>query len=129
MKQVNFFLFWALISLVFFLSCKETSSELSLAGEWQFALDPADAGIGQEWQNKDLGDVVRLPGSLQEQGKGEDVSLDTRWTGQVVDKSGQALCRCSLVSEEGEYPLRLGEPTGYPLFGADTLGDDTLCGR
>lgn len=53
MKQVNFFLFWALISLVFFLSCKETSSELSLAGEWQFALDPADAGIGQEWQNKD----------------------------------------------------------------------------
>ena len=36
MKQVNFFLFWALISLVFFLSCKETSSELSLAGEWQF---------------------------------------------------------------------------------------------
>lgn len=87
MKQVNFFLFWALISLVFFLSCKETSSELSLAGEWQFALDPADAGIGQEWQNKDLRDVVRLPGSLQEQRKGEDVSLDTRWTGQVVDSS------------------------------------------
>ena len=87
MKQVNIFLFWASISLIFFLSCKETSSELSLAGEWQFALDPEDAGVGQEWQNKDLGDVVRLPGSLQEQGKGEDVSLDTRWTGQVVDSS------------------------------------------
>lgn len=87
MRQVNFFLFWASISLIFFLSCKETSSELSLAGEWQFALDPADVGIGQEWQNKDLEDVVCLPGSLQEQGKGKDVSLDTRWTGQVVDSS------------------------------------------
>ena len=54
MKQVNIFLFWASISLIFFLSCKETSSELSLAGEWQFALDPEDAGVGQEWQNKDL---------------------------------------------------------------------------
>ena len=40
MKQVNIFLLGALMSLVFFLSCKETSSELSLAGEWQFALDP-----------------------------------------------------------------------------------------
>ena len=87
MKQVNIFLLGALMSLVFFLSCKETSSELSLAGEWQFALDPADAGIGQEWQKKGLADVVRLPGSLQEQGKGDDVSLDTRWTGQVVDSS------------------------------------------
>lgn len=87
MRQVNFFLFWASISLIFFLSCKETSSELSLAGEWQFALDPADVGIGQEWQNKDLEDVVCLPGSLQEQGKGKDVSLDTQWTGQVVDSS------------------------------------------
>ena len=33
MKQVNIFLLGALMSLVFFLSCKETSSELSLAGE------------------------------------------------------------------------------------------------
>ena len=87
MKQVNILLFWASISLVLFLSCKGASSELSLAGEWQFALDPKDAGVGQQWQNKELGDVVRLPGSLQEQGKGEDVSLDTRWTGQVVDSS------------------------------------------
>ena len=69
MRQVNFFLFWASISLIFFLSCKETSSELSLAGEWQFALDPADVGIGQEWQNKDLEDVVCLPGSYKNRGK------------------------------------------------------------
>ena len=87
MRQVKFFLFWASLSLIFFLSCKETSSELSLAGELQFALEPADVGIGLEWQKKDLEDVVCLPGSLQEQGKGKDVSLDTRLTGQVVDSS------------------------------------------
>lgn len=68
-------------------SCRQEPSELPLAGEWQFALDPEDAGTGQEWQKKELGDVVCLPGSLQEQGKGKEVGPDTRWTGQIVDSS------------------------------------------
>lgn len=68
-------------------SCRQKPSELPLAGEWQFALDPEDAGTRQEWQKKELGDVVCLPGSLQEQGKGEEVGPDTRWTGQIVDSS------------------------------------------
>ncbi|WP_293670250.1 sugar-binding domain-containing protein [uncultured Parabacteroides sp.] len=87
MKLRNSVLFLLSIGLLSLMSCRKGPAELSLAGEWQFALDPEDAGIGQEWQNKELGDMVRLPGSLQEQGKGEDVSLDTKWTGQIVDSS------------------------------------------
>ncbi|OHB67988.1 MAG: hypothetical protein A2V70_09865 [Planctomycetes bacterium RBG_13_63_9] len=30
---------------------------------------------------------IRLPGSLQEQGFGEDVSVETKWTGGIVDRS------------------------------------------
>lgn len=30
---------------------------------------------------------MQLPGSLQEQGKGEDVSVTTQWTGQIVDSA------------------------------------------
>ena len=73
--------------LLLFFSCKEPGSELSLAGEWRFALDPQDVGIKQEWQKQVLGETLRLPGSLQEQGKGEDVGLNTQWTGQIVDSS------------------------------------------
>ena len=51
------------------MSCRRVPAELSLAGEWQFALDPEDIGVKQEWQNKELGETLCLPGSLQEQGK------------------------------------------------------------
>lgn len=68
-------------------ACQKDYAELSLAGEWQFALDPDDKGRDQQWQNKNLDETLHLPGSLQEQGKGEDVSVDTKWTGQIVDNS------------------------------------------
>ena len=87
MKLRNSVLFLMSIGLLSLMSCRRGPAELSLAGEWQFALDPEDIGVKQEWQNKELGETLRLPGSLQEQGKGEDVSLDTKWTGQIVDSS------------------------------------------
>lgn len=42
-----------------------------LAGEWSFKLDPSNAGISAQWFNKKFDDTVRLPGSLDENGKGE----------------------------------------------------------
>ena len=87
MKLRNSVLFLMSIGLLSLMSCRRGPAELPLAGEWQFALDPEDIGVKQEWQNKELGETLRLPGSLQEQGKGEDVSLDTKWTGQIVDSS------------------------------------------
>ena len=88
MKQRNLTFSTLLTGLLLLLfSCKEPGSELSLAGEWRFALDPQDVGVKQEWQKQVLGETLRLPGSLQEQGKGEDVGLNTQWTGQIVDSS------------------------------------------
>jgi hypothetical protein len=60
---------------------------LSLAGEWTFRLDPDDRGLVEGWWRQPLPDRVRLPGALQSQGFGEEVSVATRWTGQVVDRS------------------------------------------
>ncbi|MFO8012058.1 MAG: glycoside hydrolase [Phycisphaerae bacterium] len=59
----------------------------SLAGEWRFRLDPDDAGVRDEWFKDDLPDRIRLPGSLQEQGFGRDVSTETKWTGGIKDRS------------------------------------------
>lgn len=43
---------------------------ISLAGQWRFALDPANAGIGEGWFNKALADTVMLPGSTDTNKKG-----------------------------------------------------------
>ncbi len=60
---------------------------LPLSGVWRFELDPADEGLVASWENRALADRIRLPGVLQAQGKGEDVTVDTKWTGQIVDRS------------------------------------------
>lgn len=43
---------------------------LDLSGEWQFQLDPDSAGFRENWFARELTGVVRLPGSLDENGKG-----------------------------------------------------------
>jgi hypothetical protein len=83
MKQV---FFYVLLS-VGLISCRQAANEIDLSGEWAFALDPNDAGISEQWYGKALKEKIRLPGSLQEQGYGNDVDVDTKWTGQIVDHS------------------------------------------
>src|SRR6056297_984036 len=43
----------------------------SLAGSWQFALDPANAGVRERWYSRSLGDTIQLPGTTDEAKKGE----------------------------------------------------------
>ena len=63
------------------------SEVLPLAGDWRFALDRSDVGIREQWFAKELLDRVRLPGTLAEQGIGDDISTNTTWIGGIVDKS------------------------------------------
>ncbi len=59
---------------------------ISLAGEWRFAADPQDAGIGEQWYLRQLDSTCRLPGSMCENGYGNEVTADTPWTGTVVNR-------------------------------------------
>ena len=54
--------------------------DCSLAGEWRFALDRNDVGETERWAERTFEERVNLPGSLQAQGKGDDVSVHTQWT-------------------------------------------------
>ncbi len=63
--------------------------KIDLAGEWTLALDPADRGQREHWYEAALAGPtsrINLPGSLQEQGYGDDITLDTPWTGTIVDR-------------------------------------------
>jgi len=71
------------------LSCTHLSGQhrIDLSGRWQFAIDPQDKGIPEKWYNRPLSDQVTLPGSMSTNNKGDDITLTTKWTGQIVDSS------------------------------------------
>lgn len=60
---------------------------LDLSGIWRFALDKTDRGIKDQWFNQTLAGDVKLPGSLIEQNIGDDITLETQWTGSIYDSS------------------------------------------
>jgi len=76
------------IFMAIFTCChQQDNSFQSLAGDWFIRLDPNDSGIEEELYNNSFNEKIILPGSLQEQGFGADVDLNTQWTGQVVDSA------------------------------------------
>jgi len=60
---------------------------ISLAGQWRFQLDPDNMGEEEKWFNSKLTDRIKLPGSTAENGFGDDISIDTKWTGSIIDRS------------------------------------------
>src|ERR1700722_20275730 len=58
---------------------------MSLAGEWRFALDRTDAETNENWFNKDLPDKIQLPGILEAQGYGDEISISTPWVLSLYD--------------------------------------------
>lgn len=83
---INWGVLVALLCMVYACQTKKGLG-LSLAGNWSFALDSSDIGEKENWATRPFSEYVKLPGSLQEQGKGLDVDVHTRWTGSVNDKS------------------------------------------
>lgn len=62
-------------------------STVPLSGPWRFQLDRSDEGLQARWFEKTLPDRVNLPGTLSAQGVGDEVSVNTEWTGEIVDRS------------------------------------------
>lgn len=85
MKNLKFL---GLIWLLTLISCTDQSAKkIDLSGTWKFASDPSDKGIPEQWFNKTLTDTLSLPGSMTSNGKGDDISLSTPWTGNILDSS------------------------------------------
>ncbi|HEY6083631.1 MAG TPA: sugar-binding domain-containing protein, partial [Chitinophagaceae bacterium] len=63
------------------------ADKIDLSGAWSFGIDSLDEGVAQKWFNKRLPDKIELPGSMTTNGKGDDISVKTPWTGDIVDSS------------------------------------------
>lgn len=83
----SFLLTIAFAFLLLSCSTRAFQKKIDLAGTWNYALDPEDKGMAESWFNKPLADSLILPGSLTTNGIGDDITLTTPWTGQIVDSS------------------------------------------
>ena len=69
-------------------SCHKPTFTQTIGGRWNYRIDSLDQGTGQRWFTELFPqDTLHLPGSLTENGKGFPVTVNTKWTGQVVDQS------------------------------------------
>ncbi|MGK9477828.1 exo-beta-1,4-galactosidase [Melioribacter sp. OK-6-Me] len=58
-----------------------------LKGKWNFQIDREDIGVKEKWYQTKFTDVIILPGSMRDNNKGDDLSVNTIWTGSIYDSS------------------------------------------
>ena len=90
MRQLTKFGFSAVMFFFVFLLFSHTEIRaqiLDLSGKWNFALDRDDSGIKESWFNKNASEQINLPGILQSQGFGDDISTKTPWILSLYDKN------------------------------------------
>ncbi len=80
-----FNVFFFLLLTSFAVNSQQHLQRIDLSGEWQFQMDPQDRGDKEKWYEITLPETVRLPGSMVENGKGDDITLKTEWTGDIRD--------------------------------------------
>ena len=103
MKKANLFI----IALIFLVNtcAKNNDSSHTMSGEWKFQIDSHDTGIAEKWFGRDLSDQVMLPGSMPENSKGNNVSVNTEWTGQIVDMSWYTDVKYERYREPGNIKI------------------------
>lgn len=83
-KSTSQFFSAVVMSLLFCLAVNATE-KINLSGRWQFSLDKNDVGIKDNWFNQHLDDSINLPGILQSQNYGEEISTKTPWVLSLYD--------------------------------------------
>ena len=90
-------------------------NSISLSGTWKFQEDASDIGISDEWFSQELDDTIELPGSMMQRGKGNDLTLQTQWTGSIYDSSYYFAPQYEPYRQPGnlKFPFWLSPPKHY----------------
>lgn len=99
-----------LVMMTLFLVCSScrgpNTTVISLAGDWNFRMDSTDRGIAENWwQEMDDQMSISLPGSMVENGYGNDISLTTPWTASIYDSSWYFNPRMEPFRKEGDMKI------------------------
>lgn len=86
----------------------QAQESMDLSGIWRFAIDKDDRGIEKHWWTTNLADSIRLPGSMAENMRGDEVSPVTPWAGGIVDRSWYVSERFAPYRKPGNVKLPFG---------------------
>ena len=76
---------------------------LSVAGDWQVQLQP---GVrASAWNDAVPAQKIQLPGSLQAQGLGDEISVNTKWIGGVADRSWYTAAKYEKYRQPGNVKI------------------------
>jgi len=89
------------------LAACEQNKELimDLSGEWKVCLDREDLGFPELWEGAEFTETVTLPGSLVENELGDEITISTHWTGQIVDSSWYLAEKYAPYREDGNLKI------------------------
>ncbi|UPK69082.1 sugar-binding domain-containing protein [Chitinophaga filiformis] len=82
-------------------------NRISLAGKWRFRIDREDQGIKQQWYTQQLKDSLKLPGTMQFHGYGDEPSVNTKWIGDRYE---------AFLKEEKYAPYRKDDNFKFPFW-------------
>jgi hypothetical protein len=92
---------------------------LDLSGTWHFALDREDQGVAQGWQGRALPERIRLPGILNAQGYGDQITAQTPWVLSLYDRSWNLREDYKAYTEPGKVKVPfLSQPPRHYLGAA-----------
>jgi hypothetical protein len=92
---------------------------LDLSGTWQFALDREDQGVAQAWYRGALPDKVKLPGILNAQGYGDEITAATPWVLSLYDKNWHLRQEYAAHAQPGQVKVPfLAQPQRHYLGAA-----------
>ncbi len=79
--------------------------KLDLSGEWRFELDRTESGVKERWHERRLHSLIQLPGALQNQGFGDQIGVETKWTANVNDRSWYTDERYARYRQDGNVKI------------------------
>ena len=90
-------------------------------------MDRADVGIAERWFDHKLSAEIKLPGSLPERGIGDEVTVDTKWTDGIVDRSFYTAPQFAKYRQPGQVKVPFWlQPDKYMLA---SPGSSRLAGQ
>ncbi len=112
-------IFLTILLLALTLACSQKKEQnIDLSGEWHFQIDSLNVGITEQWFNKQLNEVISLPGSMAENGKGDDISIKTYWTGGVQNRSWYTEDKYEKYREPGNIKIPFWLQPNKKYYGA-----------
>jgi hypothetical protein len=98
-------IYFCLLCVTFFTLSSFKDDEINLAGNWHFEIDRNDKGVTEKWYSRNLSDVIKLPGSMAEFLKGDEITLKTKWTGSIYDSSFYFIPRLEKYRQPGNIHI------------------------